>query len=147
MDLLLRLTEQEQDPDYMEHCREEYIRQVESEGLEVYYPNDYELFIDLDNNSQIQEFKKAFIIFRREFDSVDKVTATKSKSGEGLHVRVTLKPRYGELDNLKRVTLQSLLGSDPTRELLSYIRCIKGDIHPTLFVEKPGWKLEKVYII
>jgi hypothetical protein len=28
------------------------------------------------------------------------------------------------------------LGSDPIREILSAIRIVKGDEHPTLFVEK-----------
>ena len=45
------------------------------------------------------------------------------------------------VSNEKRILLQALLGSDPVREMLSLIRVLNDDEHPTLFMEKPAQKL------
>lgn len=40
------------------------------------------------------------------------------------------------LDDSVHGMKEAALGSDPMRELLSSIRLMRGDVHPTLFVEK-----------
>jgi hypothetical protein len=41
-----------------------------------------------------------------------------------------------DLTPIERVTLQTILGSDPKREFLSFNRIENGDEHPTLFFER-----------
>lgn len=57
---------------------------------------------------------------------------TRSKSGN-THVSITLlKP----MSQIERLFLQTALGSDPVRELLSWGRVRNGCPYPTLFFEK-----------
>jgi hypothetical protein len=48
------------------------------------------------------------------------------------HITVTLGRK---LSNLERIALQSVAGSDPMRELMSFRRACRGDSDPTLFFE------------
>jgi hypothetical protein len=102
-------------------------------GLAVKIPKANELFIDLDS----EEAWLRFLINRGKLFGPDGEAVTQvsiSKSGlPHRHVILTLKR---DLSALERIALQSMLGSDPTREILSYKRLLLGNPHPILFFEK-----------
>lgn len=112
---------------------DKYIEQCLSEGLEIIYPNEHELFIDIDSEEDYQRFKDSFEKLSWNINAKIK-RDTPSKSGlPNRHIVVEM-PYY--LNPLERIALQAILGSDPKRELLSYIS-LKDDAEtPTIFAEK-----------
>jgi len=112
--------------------REDYIKRMGAEGFVVYYPKANELLIDIDNVQHEDVFARSFEILKREFPDVT-MRQNKSKSGVGTHIRIELP---WELSTFERIAWQAALGSDPVRELLSCIRAVRNDEHPTMFIEK-----------
>lgn len=100
--------------------------------LRIVVPTARELFIDIDSEEDYKIFSKQFYLLT-QFGLVYKdYRLTTSKSGNK-HVVVTL---LNPITPTERILLQAVLGSDRTRELLSYIRIRKGDPTPTIFFEK-----------
>lgn len=113
--------------------RMDYIKRMENEGFKVVIPETYELFIDIDNEDDYALYLSQAKIFFREIQGA---TSEEHESRNGLpgrHITITLP--FNIPDN-SRIAWQAALGSDPRRELLSLIRLNRGDLHPTLFVEK-----------
>lgn len=120
-------------------AREDYIRRMEAEGNTIVYPKENELLIDIDSETHYEQFVESFEIFKREIDAEYCMsvgyTETESRSGfPRRHIRIELP---FPLDTWQRIAWQGALGSDPVRELLSALRAHRGDVHPTLLVEKP----------
>lgn len=114
--------------------REAYILRVQQGGLRVVLPEANQLQIDIDSEEHLLSFMSALGVILRNWDTegID-VEAHPSKSGlPRLHITLTLP---FEVSPWQRIALQAALGSDPTRELLSATRLMRGDSHPTLFVE------------
>lgn len=111
-------------------------------GMEVVLPQDNQLQIDIDNEESYKVYLGNLVRYKLHFaDNPVLFTEEKpSKSGkEGKrHITVTL---ADPISNEQRILFQALLGSDPVREMLSYIRLVNDDEHPTLFIEKPAQKL------
>jgi hypothetical protein len=115
--------------------REEFIAQMEPLGFEPSYPADNELQIDLDSMAQQETFDRCFAILEREIlDEYGKVPVKiTTPSQNNTHTRVTL-PFI--VSAWERIAWQAALGSDPVRELLSCLRALRGDSHPTMLMEK-----------
>jgi hypothetical protein len=129
------------DPAYDFDCikSERAFTDAKIRGEVVVVPKDNELQIDIDNaadyhvyltNSERFDQHIARILFARE--------APSRNGGEGKHITVTLAEPIGPE---RRILYQLFLGSDRTRELLSYVRNLNNDPVPTLFIEKPEQKL------
>lgn len=70
-----------------------------------------------------------------EFFDITSIHEAKSKSGgEHRHITLTLS---NNISDVERILLQAILGSDPKRELLSYIRILRNIPQPTAFFELP----------
>lgn len=116
-------------------AREEYIKDRLAHGYRVCYPADNELQLDIDSEEQYAAWKKAEGIIAR--NEVFTAVVEEAPSSSGLphcHVRILLP---FDVTPWQRIALQAALGSDPVRELLSCVRMLKGDVHPTLLVELP----------
>lgn len=117
-----------------EFCSQTALDEVNNDrGLQIVYPEDNQLQIDLDGEMD-------FLIFQSRFDRLiyfyvpKKVEIRASRSGlPKRHVTVTL---YDKIDPKDRIILQLYLGSDPTREFLGLQRIAAKDPHPTLFIER-----------
>lgn len=111
-----------------------------SKGLWARFPARNELFVDIDSPEQLTRHKSLLSIFERK----QACSAVYTPSPSGLpgrqHCVVTLLDRAVR-DEEERLTLQAMLGSDPTRELLGWIR-LRAGVEPaaiTVFFEKPEW--------
>lgn len=115
--------------------REIFIAQVEAQGFRPVYPADDELQIDIDSEEDYARFKLAWECVQRNWAAFGEFSFFEKESKSGLPCRhITVKVPF-KLDPWQRIALQAALGSDQIRELLSATRLIKGDIHPTMFVE------------
>lgn len=120
----------------LNEAREIFIARVESEGFRVVLPADNELQIDIDNGLHYATFLRNLESLARNMEDADEwlIEMHPSKSGPPRrHITIQLP---GTVTPWQRIALQAALGSDPMRELLSSIRLMRGDVHPTLFVEK-----------
>ncbi len=100
-------------------------------GLEVVIPAANVLTVDIDSPNVSPTFYKVLRNIENYF-TVTKVIWTRSNSGN-LHAYVTLSE---PLNDLEKIILQSILGSDPLRELFSLARLKKGLELPILMFEK-----------
>ena len=104
-------------------------------GLEIMYPADNELFLDIDSPEALAVFTKNRPKFELHIAKIISEYQTVSKSGAPGKSHITLRLDRA-VTHEERIIFQSFLGSDQTREVLSYIRLINGDPNPTLFYEK-----------
>lgn len=104
-------------------------------GLVVRYPEPNELFIDIDDKPSLERFCKQWKIFQ-ESGIATAYHSRKSPSGlrDRWHITVTLSR---ELIATERILLQALLGSDPKRELLSWLQLQLGAEVTTCLFERP----------
>lgn len=120
---------------------DETAKQAKAAGCYVKHPKDNELFVDIDNESDLLTFEKNVKVLEQHI-VVKGWNATPSKSGlPKRHIVVWLDRDVK--DNVERILLQAVLGSDRLRELLSYVRIDQGINHnPTVFFEKEETKNE-----
>jgi hypothetical protein len=100
------------------------------------YPSSFELFLDIDSFEGLGRLhatlnQNAYI--KSIVDGVPLVKTSPSGKAGRFHVIVFLKKR---VDKFERITLQALLGSDLSREILSYQEAQAGCEQPTVFFEK-----------
>jgi hypothetical protein len=105
-------------------------------GLICVYPEPNELFIDIDQEFELDHFEWAFSMFQQLYPGAEEVTKP-SKSGEAGHFHITVILPFEIKSPEQRVMLQAILGSDPKRELLTLKNIAEGDKTPTLFFEVP----------
>jgi hypothetical protein len=113
---------------------EEATALAKAKGRVVVVPKANELFVDIDSEADMERFQRIRVTLE-SFLSL-KVDIRPSPSGrpDRHHIVVTLDR---EVTEIERVALQAILGSDPTREALSYRRILKGIAPATLFFENP----------
>jgi hypothetical protein len=108
-------------------------------GVAVVWPQDNELFIDIDNSEDFKIFFKHFDRLNEHFVKEGLSPATYrdhfSKSGyPKRHVVVILPVKVK--NELERLAMQAFLGSDRMRELVAWVRLQHNpDHHPTVFFE------------
>jgi len=107
-------------------------RKAKEKGLTVVFPEENELFIDIDDDSSMRMYVKNSPLIWRHL-GVEKETIRASKSPKHEHVVMKLSQKVSPLE---RLVLQACLGSDRTRELFSYLHYLDGDPNPFLFFEK-----------
>ena len=104
-----------------------------TEGLNVIFPKDNELQVDIDNEHSFFLFEKQRMILNR-FVPIRDIRIEPSRSGlPKRHITVTL---VDPVSQIERLALQAMLGSDRVRELLGYVQHKNNDPHPILFLEK-----------
>ncbi len=123
--------------------REEFIAKMALEGYVPTYPADNELQIDLDNETHKAAFERSFCILQRELPELIAHRSV-SRSGVGQHVRIKL-PFV--VTPMERIAWQAALGSDPVRELLSCLRCMRGDAEPTMLIEPALFKIDDAELL
>lgn len=111
------------------------LRECAERGLVIVRPEPDELQVDIDSAQQLALFHAHA---KRLGDLVAsfKVTPSPSKRPDRHHV--TVKLSRAVRDARERVLLQAVLGSDPMRELLSYLRLEAGVGDATIFFELGG---------
>lgn len=110
------------------------IDEAENLGLAIVFPKDNQLQLDIDNDEAMEQFEKLRDVVEHHFGITD-VEVHPSKSGlPKRHVTITMPTNMATRD---RILIQACLGSDRTRELLSYLQVLNGDAHPVLFIERP----------
>lgn len=93
-------------------------------GCEVVLGTDRTLQLDLDDKAALDRYQHIYNQIQKHFpDLIQSKEEWASMSGVGRHVVLRLSLA---LDIHQRIALQSLLGSDPIRELLSYRRALAG---------------------
>jgi hypothetical protein len=102
-------------------------------GLEVVLPKPNQLQIDIDSTEDMDVFNIHFGILLKYEQAVIVRDEPSKSGGEKRHITVDL---GRDISNVERILLQSVLGSDRKREILSWVQHCKGDAHPTLFLEK-----------
>jgi hypothetical protein len=138
------LTRDEMVSEFKEHTTRDYSeirseiahKEAAERGCIVVVPGVRELFIDIDNDAQHETFNKNIEIVKR-IESGAQVRRARSPSGEQGHWHIVVTLKRDLKDEAERIMLQSILGSDPMREALSWQRLQAGDKQPTLFFEKP----------
>lgn len=113
----------------------EVIPRAQAKGCTVSWPAANELYIDIDSFEAMLRHNALFGIFRRHEKCSRVCTPSPSGALGHYHVRIELDR---DVNMAERLMLQAMLGSDPTRELLSYFRMTHGAEEEvvTLFFEK-----------
>jgi hypothetical protein len=111
------------------------LQAAKAAGLTIVTPEPNQLLIDIDEESASIQYNQMIGMFCSFFDVVD-IKDNPSKSG-AKHRHITLTLGH-PISNVERVLLQAILGSDPKRELLSYVRLLRGIEPATLFFEQPA---------
>lgn len=107
-----------------ELCRtKEQIEGVAHEdGLICFFPNNYELTLDIDKPFQTYtpdaEVQRVIDVLKKNHIDITSRVVTRSVSGN-MHVWLRLSR---PMDAASRIALQALMGSDPVREALSLLR-------------------------
>jgi hypothetical protein len=103
-------------------------------------PTDRELQIDLDSKRDVKKFRKRLSFFKSQiwaYDSLKdwklKIKTSRSISGKGYHVKITVSQR---MTICERICAQVLLGDDPNRGMYNFFRYLNGSRFPVLFFER-----------
>jgi len=107
-------------------------KKAEELGMDIVYPESDELFVDIDSVEDLKVFHKNLGLLG---DLVLGYMRTPSNGG-GDHWHVKVKLSHALDDGFDRIALQSLLGSDRKREMLSWITMKDDGANPTCFFEK-----------
>lgn len=103
-------------------------------------PEDDETQIDLDGRRATREFNRRVRILQRFYrTSKWRMRVRPSRSGKPGHFHITVRApgEFGiGFDNFKRVLLASLLGSDPAREIINFVRVREARPYPICFFRK-----------
>lgn len=107
--------------------------------LSAVIPDDWTLQIDCDTRKQLLYYKQRLRFVRGRLGSYGKLKSwrlypkiTRSRNGN-YHVTIRSTER---LTMIERICLQTLLGSDPNREMFNFFRYLNGSRFPVLFYEK-----------
>jgi len=118
--------------------RVQYVDRMFAAGYKIVYPGPDELLLDLDSDTHLQYF--TFMVNRVIEEYTPKLVGKKvsykvysSETPGHYHAHVKL-PFV--VDDALRTALQSILGSDPVRELLAVFRMLEGDPKPSLLSVK-----------
>jgi hypothetical protein len=103
-------------------------------GLRAVVAQPNQLLIDIDTLESEYKYN-TMLGMVASFFPLEVTSDLPSKSG-GDHRHITLTLGHS-ISNVERVLLQAILGSDPKRELLSYVRLLRGIEPATMFFEKP----------
>lgn len=116
---------------------ESAVQYAKDNGLDVVYPKNNELFLDIDGDSEYAVFTKNLNILEQFFGKVTFVTSpSRNSTNTAPRFHVTVKLEKPVKSNFERIALQVFLGSDRTREFLGWVRAENRDAEPSIFFEK-----------
>ena len=107
--------------------------QAERNGWIVSVPDKRTLQLDIDSDESFEMFKKRMERMESAFDVEDVFIEPSKSGGQHKHIRVVM---TREMDHVNKAFLQLYLGSDSTREFLSFLRIQINDPTPHLLFEK-----------
>ena len=110
------------------------LKRARAKGWFIVEPGPNQLQLDLDGARALRLYGMQYAILRKAGLTKkwrEKVLASK-KPGH-VHVVITM-PR--KIQNLERVALQAVLGSDVRREAFNYARVVKRNKYPIVFFER-----------
>jgi hypothetical protein len=109
------------------------LKRARRKGLVVVEPKPNELQIDLDGARALRAYGMQFNILRKAGLCLGwRERIRPSKRAGHVHVTISLPDN---IDNLKRVCLQAILGSDLKREAFNLCRILRGNKYPIVFFE------------
>lgn len=114
--------------------REAAIKAANDKGCIVVEPKPNQLFIDLDNITDVNWFVNAIERIKSRTPLTEKMTPSPSGVEGRFHVVVTFEKLT--FSPLERIAYQAALGSDRARELNSICDVLDGDPLPTIFFER-----------
>jgi hypothetical protein len=120
--------------DYQWNRSDIAIAEATKKDCVIVRPRSSELFIDIDNESQLNSFSKAIEVFEKTHPCDFVMKPSSSGKPHRYHAVVTLKKET--VDAKTRILYQAVLGSDPVREVLSLLRLERDDPMPTIFFER-----------
>lgn len=101
----------------------------------IVWPRLDELFIDIDSPAALERFRERFALLEKSLGQPLAFDARPSRTPGHWHVVVMMhRPLKSEIE---RVCLQSILGSDPNRELFSWVRHELDQRPVSCFFEPP----------
>lgn len=109
------------------------------QGVEVIIRKPNELLLDLDDAIAYERYQE-IVELLDSCGLVESIDDWKSKSGVNSHARITL--RF-DLSPLEATALQSIMGSDPRRELLNLVGHLNGIPEPSKLYKYPDNKTKK----
>lgn len=104
-------------------------------NLDIVVPRENQLQIDIDSEEDYWTYKRSLVKFKLHVAEVLNEESHPSPSGGLFRLHITLDLNK-DLEVEERILYQLMLGSDRTREILSYVRFMNNDPTPTLFFEK-----------
>ena len=108
------------------------------EGQRIRFPEDNELFIDIDTAEAWEDFgKRRFVLYallKAAGHTIDDIEVTPSKSGLP-HRHIVLR-LSGSVTMEQRIIFQLALGSDYVREIMNYAAWLNGESNPSIFIEE-----------
>lgn len=105
-------------------------------GMTCLIPEPNQLFIDIDSEEDFKVFELGMEIFLDRLNYVAKeVPVFINPSSSGLPHRHIVVDLPFEIDDAKRLLLQTVLGSDRKRELVGFLELYNGIEHPVTFFE------------
>jgi len=105
------------------------------DGFTVVQPKKWELFLDLDTPSSLDQYDAMLLLLQKQFVAVE-YKRTTSRNGN-THVYLIVPALDFDDDNILRCALQACLGSDPKHELLSLLSILRSSpAPPTVFYER-----------
>lgn len=114
--------------------RRQYFEEAASNGFYPVVPNSNCCQIDIDNESQYNTFMKNRAVISRNCGWEPELVSDEASRTKG-HRHITVRMPF-VMNDEERILWQALLGSDPTRELLSLLRSRRGLEMPIIFMEK-----------
>ncbi len=114
--------------------KEKVLKKLEEAGIDdqytIFVADGYTIQVDIDNKADFKTFCKHLKILQTVVD-FESAYYTVSKSGR---IHVTLKT-LSHQSVVKKIAIQSILGSDRLRELMNFKNVKEHHINPILFVE------------
>ena len=108
------------------------------EGQRIRFPEDNELFIDIDTAEAFEDFgNRRFVLYtllKAAGHTIDDIEVTPSKSGLP-HRHIVLR-LSGSVTMEQRIIFQLALGSDYVREMMNYAAWLNGESNPSIFIEE-----------
>jgi hypothetical protein len=120
----------------MQSCNftDEYARKkAERLGCDIVYGNDNTLLLDIDNEEDLHQFDKQYALLNEHVE-MGLPVITASRSGNK-HISIKLTQ---PVSLMERIALQTALGSDRKRELLSILGFRAGQENPVLLFKPRG---------
>ncbi len=114
---------------------EREIERAARRGCRVIFPERNQLQLDIDTPAQLAAFEARIEFLRRGEECSVEIVPSKSRG----HFHVTVTFPHREFGDVERIALQAVLGSDPLREYMAYLRVLDGWERPCrLFAKAQG---------